>query len=249
VSLFLLRLQKLATIVRNPGLMKPFVFLGVVAAVEHLKVLEHIRAKTIVDVGANRGQFALAASLVNPETVFSFEPLPLPAGVYRKIFKGKANFRVFQAAISCDFGVKQMNVSGRDDSSSLLTISALQDQLFPGTRKSGTLEIKAAPLNEFLNTKDISHPALLKIDVQGYELQVLEGSESLLPYFSFIYIECSFLELYEEQSLAADIVKKMQVEGFDLVGIYNVSYDKSGIAIQGDFLFEANIKRKEGSRT
>jgi len=52
-----------------------------------------------------------------------------------------------------------------------------------------------------------------------------------------IYVECSFVELYQGQALADEVISFLREENFSLSGIYNLNYDKSGRAIQGDFLF------------
>ena len=80
-------------------------------------------------------------------------------------------------------------------------------------------------------------PALLKIDVQGYELAVLAGCDSLLAAFAFVYVECSFVELYDGQALATDVVDFLSARGFALAGVYNLTYNRVGAAVQGDFLF------------
>ena len=85
--------------------------------------------------------------------------------------------------------------------------------------------------------------ALLKIDVQGFEMEVLKGCNSMLDYFSWVYVECSFIELYEGQALANEVIDYLHTHGFKLAGIYNMSYDRSGIAIQADFLFNLRIRR------
>jgi len=95
-----------------------------------------------------------------------------------------------------------------------------------------------APLDNFISAADLVAPALLKIDVQGFELEALQGCASLLGSFQYVYVECSFVELYEGQALAHDVIGYLGEHGFRLSGIYNTHYDKSGLAIQGDFLFE-----------
>jgi len=68
----------------------------------------------------------------------------------------------------------------------------------------------------------------------------LIGCQSLLENFNFIYCECSFIELYSGQKLVGDIIKWLENINFSIVGVFNVSYDKLGMPIQGDFLFERN---------
>jgi hypothetical protein len=130
-----------------------------------------------------------------------------------------------------------MHLSKRDDSSSLLAITRLQDEIFPGTEEVGTVVVRVAPLAVFLEADSIVEPALLKIDVQGYELEVLRGCEPLLRRFDVVYCECSFVELYEGQCLAGDVIAWLAERGFTMTGVFNAAYDASGRAVQADFLF------------
>jgi hypothetical protein len=134
-------------------------------------------------------------------------------------------------------GDAEIHLSARYDSSSLLPISEAQNTLFPGTEEVGTALVRVAPLTEFLTDDGMHKPALLKIDVQGFELQALGGCEPLLGRFDWIYVECSFVELYSGQALANDVIAWLQERGWALSGVYNMSFDRSGRAIQADFLF------------
>jgi hypothetical protein len=131
-----------------------------------------------------------------------------------------------------------IHVSCQDDSSSLLPITSLQNKLFPGTDEKEVRTIQVQPLDAVLDPIDFEKPALLKLDVQGFERQALEGCRSLLPMFSYVYVECSFVELYAGQSLAYEVISYLDDLGFVLSGVYNLSYDKNGGAIQGDFFFK-----------
>ena len=211
---------------------------GVAAGIEHTAVLRKLACNTVVDVGANRGQFALAARHNFPNAqIFSFEPLEEPANMFRQIFALDNAVTLHSAAIGPDEEQREMHVSARDDSSSLLPISSLQNEIFPGTGEVGTADVQVAPLDAFLSDKDIAGPAMLKLDVQGFELEALQGCESLLNNFEWVYCECSFVELYSGQKLAFQIIEWLSNHGFRIMGMYNPSYDRDGQAIQADFLF------------
>ena len=76
----------------------------------------------------------------------------------------------------------------------------------------------------------------MKVDVQGYELEALRGCEDLLHRFEFAIVECSFLELYEGQALAHEIIQYLDAHGLVLRNVYNIAYH-NGKAIQGEFAF------------
>ncbi len=214
----------------------------VAAGVEHSPLLVHLNSqdlKTVVDVGANRGQFALVAREHFPTAkVFSFEPLNEAATVFRRLFALDPQVILHEIAIGPDNKDMMIHVSRADDSSSLLPIASLQNKLFSGTDEKEQRKISVRRLDSILCREDIDQPALLKIDVQGFEKNVFEGCSLLLPCFSRIYVECSFMELYEGQALAHEIISFLKERDFVLAGTYNLSYDKKGVAIQGDFLFE-----------
>ncbi len=212
---------------------------GVGAAIEHERLLNSLDCKTIVDIGANRGQFALVARYNFPDAnIISFEPLPGPAAVFRRVFSFDSAVVLHNAAIGPKSEQCAMHVSGRDDSSSLLPISSLQEEIFPGTSEVETLDVRVAPLEAFVGEGDIVDPAMLKLDVQGFELDALQGCESLLSRFEWVYCECSFVELYSGQKLAVDVIDWLSSKGLRIKGIYNPTYDREGQAIQADFLFQ-----------
>ena len=238
LQIFHLRIKKLLFLTRYPRLLKALFQYRIFAAVEHDSVLKTPYA-TIVDIGANRGQFALACRALLPAAkVISFEPLPKPAEVFHQYFQNDANVKLYRAAIGPQKSQELMHISARDDSSSLLPMGGEEVKAFPGTEEVGTMQVDVAPLDYFLKSSDISAPALLKIDVQGYEFEVLMGCESLLPLFDHVYCECSFVELYTGQKLVDSIIDWLYQRGFGLAGVHNMSYDKFGKSIQADFLFE-----------
>ena len=211
---------------------------GVAAGTEHRKLLESLDVRHVVDIGANRGQFALVARKCFPGIhIDSFEPLAEAAEKFKRVFRGDTNTHLYQYAIGIGKATMTIHVSERDDSSSLLPIGPTQSKLFPHTGEREVRKVPVLALGEAIDVDALSAPSLLKIDVQGFELEVLIGSKSILRRFSHIYVECSFIELYEGQALADDIIAFLQKYGFQLAGIYNMVYDKKGIAIQADFLF------------
>ena len=181
----------------------------------------------------------MICSMCFPEAlIFSFEPLPGPSNRFKAVFKKDLKVTLHQTAIGPQAGETIIHVSAADDSSSLLPITPLQERLFPGTHETRTEKVRIGPLSNFVRSEDIIPPAMLKLDVQGYELETLRGCEDLLNRFSYIYAECSFVELYYGQSLADDIIAWLRERGWCLLGVYNMTYDRNGRSIQADFLFE-----------
>jgi len=235
---FSLRLRKLASIGLVGSYRRAFLRHGVAPAIEHRAVLQNLPFDLVVDVGANRGQFTLLCrQLRHSARVIAFEPLPGPAGVYRALFCEAANVSLHGVALSPERGEMEMNMSQSDDSSSLLPISKAQTENYPGTDRVGGCRVPVAPLTDFMSAEDMTSRSLLKMDVQGFELEVLKSGEALLPSFAWIYAECSYVPLYEGQALADEIITFLSARGFVLSGRYNPSHGRSGALLQADLLF------------
>ena len=233
------RVRKLLRVFSDPVWRGAFLRHRVAASTEHAPVLRNLGAlSSVVDIGGNRGQFALAVRGFVPECkIISFEPLPGPANCFRSLFASDKRVTLVEAAVGANAGQAEMYVSQRDDSSSLLPITDRQNALFPGTGAAGTVNIQVVKLKDVLPRQEIGSAALLKLDVQGFELEALIGCEELIEYFLWVYVECSFIELYEGQALAGDIVSWLRNRGFALCGVHNMTYDRQGTAVQADFLF------------
>jgi FkbM family methyltransferase len=210
----------------------------VFASTEHDTIIDGLGLDTVVDIGANRGQFALCARRLYPNAfIYSFEPLRKAADTYRKTFKDDLKVRLFANAIASQSGSAVMHVSRWDVSSSLLPIAQAQHDNFPFTEESRQETVAIAPLAECLDQKAIAGTALLKLDVQGYELSALRGCEELLELFKYVYVEASFIELYVGQALATDVIAYLLGKGFNLICVANLSNGNSERPIQADFLF------------
>lgn len=206
---------------------------------EHEALLAGLgRLQTIVDVGANVGQFALLSRIVQPQArVISFEPIPSAAARFRAVLGRDDMVTLHETALGETAGTAEIHITARADSSSLLKPKR-QAEVFPGTHEVGTQTITVSRLDEALCPNAIVGPSLLKIDVQGFEGAVLEGCAALLPRFDWIYCELSFIELYSGQPLAHDLIAWLSARGFRLDGVgTDPSMWRNGRAVQADFLF------------
>lgn len=200
---------------------------------------------TVVDIGANRGQFALAAREWAPNAqIYSFEPLPGPVSLFRRVFANDDKVCLHQVAIGPESQRRTMHICRREDSSSLLPIAPIQPTIFPGNVEVATSEVQVGQLSEFITSENLAPPAMLKLDVQGFEYEVLTGCAAMLSCFRWIYCECSFVELYTDQKLAHDVIAFLASRAFVLVGVYNVATDSKGNCVQADLLFLASPENR-----
>src|SRR5262249_35859502 len=135
----LLRVRKALRVPASALYRRALLRCGVLPGVEHESLLRALDCKTIADVGANRGQFALAAREALPNArIISFEPLGQPAAVFRRVFASDDRVVLHQCAIGTEPGESTIYLAEGDDSSSLLPITRLQQETFPNSRFVGT---------------------------------------------------------------------------------------------------------------
>jgi FkbM family methyltransferase len=224
-------------------------FAGIGAAIEHERLLQSFHFMTIIDAGANIGQFSLLTRTLYPDArIHAFEPLSGPASRYERLFAGDTKTALHRIALGQNDAMAAINVAAANDSSSLLPITDKQIAFAPDTYAVGQEDITIRRLDAVLAEEDIAQPALLKIDVQGYELEVLKGCGQLLQRFAAIYLEASFVELYRGQPLACEIIDFLRIENFHLCGVNSPSFDRGGRCMQADFLFARDDIYRDGLR-
>jgi FkbM family methyltransferase len=209
---------------------------GVLAGTEHEHVLRGLVVDGVIDVGANRGQFSLVASELFPGCpIVAIEPLPGPAALFRKVLAGRAVLH--ECAVGRSDGEVEIFETSDDDSSSLLEPGAAQLRLSAGSAVVAKRHVKVRTLDDV--TSDLgSTNLLLKLDVQGFELEALAGATRLLQtQVRYVYVEASLTELYVGQSLAHEVIRFLDTHEFNLITIANPTVS-DGKILQADFLFE-----------
>jgi FkbM family methyltransferase len=210
----------------------------VVASTEHDRILAGLQLNTVVDIGANRGQFALCVRHLYPDAqMFSFEPLSKPGRAWIRNFGADTRAQLFNKAVALQTGSATMHVSRWDVSSSLLPFAQAQHDNFPLTEEASREVVETTTLEACIEEHLIRDPALLKLDVQGFELSALQGCGRLLERFKYVYVEASFIELYVGQALATEVIGFLFSRGFKLTCVANLSCGASMRPIQADFLF------------
>jgi len=248
IRLLKLRIRKLCNaLATRTG--RRALMLHVAPAVEHHNLFQRFCFDFVVDVGANRGQFLLVAGKSCPAaTIICYEPLSEPFLILEKIAAEFDRVLCFPIALAEFNGESSMFVTEDDDSSSLLRPTNSQVQLSSGSRPSATELVTVARLDSRPELREaLSCNSLLKIDVQGFELSVLKGAGSLLRSFSAIYVECSYIELYEGQALIGDVTEYLNKASFELTNVHNLT-TLEGKAAQADFLFINKASLRNGAK-
>jgi FkbM family methyltransferase len=209
----------------------------VAATIEHRKVGFGSDFASVLDVGGHHGQFTLFALETFPNAqITTFEPQAVGVQKIKAVTAGESRVTIQNFALSDAPGSAELQISQSTDSSSLLKIGKGQVEAYPGTGFATTETVQVETLDNLV-TEPPARPALLKIDVQGFELPVLKGATRTLESIDTIFVECSFKELYEGQVLATELIEYVISRGFEIKGVFNVSQDSEGNCIQCDVLF------------
>jgi FkbM family methyltransferase len=194
---------------------------------------------TIIDVGANRGQFARFARVTFPTVpIIAFEPLPDCADAIRRTFRSDPDLRVVEAAVGDSSGKITIHRNQFSPSSSLLPMSRRHVSAFPHTARTTDVEVPIDTLDNLLASVNIGARVMLKIDVQGFEDRVLRGASATVAKCSLIIVETSFIELYEGQPLFADVHGQLMSAGFHFSGAFDQIVDPAnGEILQIDAIF------------
>lgn len=212
---------------------------GLAATLEHRDILRRIpTVKSVVDIGANRGQFVLEALKWHPSSqIVALEPLSSERKVLSDVASRNKNVAVLPyAAGSVDDSI-WMNVTAARDSSSLLRPSTMQVSIFPDSHATHVEKAEVRQLDGIPELAELQPPILCKVDVQGYELEVIRGGHNLLARTGYLIIELSNAALYTGQPNSAEVIKELSTLGFVLYDIYNCCR-VDGRCIQADFLFQ-----------
>lgn len=184
-----------------------------------LRWLKEMNIRTILDIGANEGQFALLMRKLLPKAkIYSFEPIPHCFEKLKINFKTDSNFEAFNVACGQEDSVMEMNINKFSPSSSFLETEKLHVQNFKHTANSTKQSIVVKALDGLSTTMVLEKPYMVKIDTQGYEDKVIIGGNKLISEATVVFVELSYKPLYKEQSLFDDIYTKLLQLGFTYQG-------------------------------
>lgn len=203
-------------------------------------VKQGLRPRTVLDVGANVGQFAVAAAKLFPNVqVHSFEPLPDCVAELRKHAASLGNLTIYPVALGEQEGEVTMHVNAQSRASSVLPLAQAHLTAFPEAREQKEIKVRVTTLDHILASTNLPRPILLKIDVQGYEAQTLRGASATLKQVDYAVLESSFKPMYDGELLFMDIVRLMEAQGMRFgrpVGW--LAAPSNGEILQMDALFE-----------
>jgi FkbM family methyltransferase len=201
---------------------------------------QKIAPRTVIDVGANAGQFAVAAAkLLAPARLYAFEPIPEVCERLKKNTTTIPQIETVALALGEAEGRREFHLNSYSHSSSMLSLGRGHLEAFPGAREVATIDLQMSTLDTVFSGKELAPPVLLKLDVQGYEAKVIEGGKATLARTSWVVAETSLRPLYEAEPLFLDLVRILDEAGFRFLRPVGwLSDPRNGEVLQLDALFE-----------
>lgn len=205
---------------------------SLISSVQNAKALG-LTPVTVIDVGAAFGDFTSRCANLFPQARYLMvEPLEEYGESLEKICKKIPGARHFKQAAASKNGEMTINVHPDLVGSSLFLENEESD--VNGVPRT----VPTMTLDDLVRQEGASPNYLLKVDVQGGELDVLKGAAKLLEQTDFLIVEVSFFKFFHGGGLAFDVMSLLQGMGFviyDIVGLAHRPLD--GALAQVDMAF------------
>lgn len=211
--------------------------LGHLDSLELLELLANRPPAVIYDIGANAGTWTCLAKSIYPAArVIGIEPLKQHHRAFLECSsKWEGEVQLFDCALGPRSGRAMMQVMNFSDASSILKPTATGEREF-SISATGQTEVKMCRLDDLISDHKLPAPDLLKLDVQGYELEVMRGAEGALQRAKAIICEVSFESFYAGQALAVEVFAFLHERGFRIHSL-GVNTPLGQRLVQTDVLF------------
>jgi FkbM family methyltransferase len=180
----------------------------------------HESITTILDVGTNQGQFIRTALALIPNAlVYGFEPNPEIIKYLENCDFKSEKVRIINLGCGREKSILSMNISKFSPSSSFFQIGQRHIVEFSGTDVEKTIDVQVDRLDITVQSLDAENQStyLLKIDVQGFEMEVLAGATKILDKTLVVLCEANIAPLYTNQCSFESILGFMREHDFELV--------------------------------
>ena len=208
------------------------------------KLLNNIENGVILDVGAHIGDTTeLYRKYFSQSKIFCFEPFSESCDFLKKRFINDSNIKIVETALGSKDETKTLYVSNYSNLNSLQR----PNERAWGFADEKSVDVETITLDQFYYENDIKQIDILKLDVQGSELDVLMGSETLLEKgnISLVYVEWQVVPLYENHHKYFRIAEFLAGYEYEFFNLYNINEARSGQIRWGDAIYTSK-KLREG---
>jgi len=202
------------------------------------EVLRRYRIDTVLDVGANEGQFAimLREGADFSGAIHSFEPASGPSAKLMARAAKDSDWHVHRLALGPSAGMVTLNISEYSTFSSLRPPNLFGTKTFSDIRVVNEEKVFMSTLDSFIKEHFTGTDAriLLKMDTQGYDLEVFAGAGESISRICALISELSLLPIYEGMPRYSEMLETYENSGFAVSGIFPVNRTRELALIEAD---------------
>jgi FkbM family methyltransferase len=208
-----------------------------------MEVIASRHIDTVLDVGANRGQFALSLRKAGFDgNIVSFEPASAPLQQLERLAARDSKWTVINRALGASSEKSSLKLMKKSEFNSLLAADNSACAQVQGRNQTVATEaVQVARLDDLypeLKQKAGIRRALLKTDTQGYDLEVLRGAERTLQDVYAVQLEASFIPIYAGMPHALEALREVLSHDFELISLLpGPRHEQSKAMIEADCLF------------
>ena len=207
------------------------------------RLLNNLENGIILDVGAHVGdETELYQNYFSGSKIFCFEPFSESCDYLKRRFINDSNINVVETALGIKDETRPLYVS---KFSNLNSLQRPNERAWGFTDKK-SVDVETTTIDHFCNKNDIKHIDILKLDVQGSELDVLLGSKTILEKgnISLVYVEWQVVPLYENHHKYYKIAEFLAGFEYEFFNLYNINEARSGQIRWGDAIYTSKKLRK-----
>jgi FkbM family methyltransferase len=212
------------------------------------QVPKNIEAKLVLDIGANIGDVTLAALNTYPKCqVICFEPVDTTFQILEKRLAPYADrVTIFREALSSANGKSEINITSFHGANSIEPQSQMHSTLNPHVKEVGKQRISLSRLDDIAQQFPNKKIDIMKIDVEGHELDVISGGRNFIQNnVDTIIVEASLMRdpSWDRQSFV-DMFSLLGEMGFRLINVFDFNYAENSnlMCVQMDCVFRHKSK-------
>lgn len=209
-----------------------------------------VKSPVIFDIGANQGQSIERFKKIFPDAnIYAFEPIKFEYEKLKEKYQNNNNITLINCALGEKSEFKDFFITAKTGNSSFNKVKSGTKWLETRSKQYNTTKnnyinkiekVKIMTLDEYCSINQIQNIDLIKVDTQGYEDKVLEGSLEMLSKDAISVIESELMldNVYEKYLNFSDLEKHLIPKNFRLVGINMINNNLfSGLTFFADVVY------------
>ncbi len=206
-------------------------------AVRLNRILTDLQIKTVIDVGANRGQYRdfLRDRVGFTGRIISFEPIPELAEQLTSRTRSDSDWHVRPVALGAETGRADLHIMSASVFSSFRMPAAAADvELNEMNSVVRTVRVPVMTLDEALPDDLDLRSTYVKLDTQGYDLEVMKGAPRTMSLVPALQTEVSYRPFYQETAGYQEAIAAFEQCGFAVADLFLVAETRQHVAMEFD---------------